>query len=150
MNSELIINRKLSHPIQPHIMQAMPIKRFFLCVSILAALWTTAAADHSSLPFVSPMFGDNMVLQRGKPDRDLGLGETRATSSSGNRRAHGKGRGRRGWPLAGADSAAGARRALHAQNHRLGQTVELHEVLVGDVWLCGGQSNMELGIGLVE
>ena len=26
------------------------------------------------------------------------------------------------------------------------QTVVLHEVLVGDVWLCGGQSNMELGL----
>jgi sialate O-acetylesterase len=26
------------------------------------------------------------------------------------------------------------------------QTVELHEVLVGDVWLCGGQSNMQLGL----
>jgi sialate O-acetylesterase len=24
------------------------------------------------------------------------------------------------------------------------QTVELHDVLVGDVWLCGGQSNMGL------
>ena len=23
----------------------------------------------------------------------------------------------------------------------------LHEVLVGDVWLCGGQSNMEFGLG---
>jgi len=27
------------------------------------------------------------------------------------------------------------------------QTVVLHEVLVGDVWLCGGQSNMQLGLG---
>jgi sialate O-acetylesterase len=26
------------------------------------------------------------------------------------------------------------------------QHVELHEVLVGDVWLCGGQSNMQLGL----
>jgi len=24
--------------------------------------------------------------------------------------------------------------------------VMLHEILVGDVWLCGGQSNMELGL----
>jgi sialate O-acetylesterase len=27
------------------------------------------------------------------------------------------------------------------------QSVVLHEVLIGDVWLCGGQSNMELGLG---
>src|ERR1039458_10073962 len=30
------------------------------------------------------------------------------------------------------------------------QSVVLHEVLVGDVWLCGGQSNMELGLGRVR
>ncbi len=30
------------------------------------------------------------------------------------------------------------------------QTIELREVLVGDVWLCGGQSNMELGINQVN
>src|ERR1017187_2559491 len=28
----------------------------------------TAIAAETSLPFVSPMFGDNMVLQRGKPN----------------------------------------------------------------------------------
>ena len=27
------------------------------------------------------------------------------------------------------------------------QTLELHNVLVGDVWLCGGQSNMQVGLG---
>jgi sialate O-acetylesterase len=30
------------------------------------------------------------------------------------------------------------------------KSVELHDVLVGDVWLCGGQSNMELGLGRAE
>jgi sialate O-acetylesterase len=46
----------------------MQTKRFCLCVFAFAALLTAAAADNSSLPFVSPMFGDNMVLQRGKRD----------------------------------------------------------------------------------
>ena len=27
------------------------------------------------------------------------------------------------------------------------QTVELHEVLVGDVWICAGQSNMAFSLG---
>src|SRR5215813_423384 len=31
------------------------------------AAFTTTTAD-TTLPFVSPMFGDNMVLQRGKPN----------------------------------------------------------------------------------
>ena len=27
---------------------------------------------------------------------------------------------------------------------------EIHDVLIGEVWLCSGQSNMEMGIGLVQ
>ena len=30
------------------------------------------------------------------------------------------------------------------------QRVEFHDVLVGDVWLCGGQSNMEMGLSRVR
>ena len=30
------------------------------------------------------------------------------------------------------------------------QTLELHNVLVGDVWLCGGQSNMEVGLRMAR
>lgn len=30
------------------------------------------------------------------------------------------------------------------------QTVELHNVLVGDVWLCGGQSNMQVSLGYAK
>jgi sialate O-acetylesterase len=29
-------------------------------------------------------------------------------------------------------------------------TREIHDVLVGEVWLCSGQSNMEMGLGIVE
>ena len=37
-------------------------------------------------------------------------------------------------------------RSLHRSKLTARRHVELHEVLVGDVWLCGGQSNMELGL----
>ena len=30
-----------------------------------------------------------------------------------------------------------------------GQSIEIKDVLFGDVWLCGGQSNMQFGIGEV-
>ncbi|MGA2501007.1 MAG: sialate O-acetylesterase, partial [Tepidisphaeraceae bacterium] len=44
------------------------------CLSLLTcmALMAASAADSPSRPFVSPMFGDNMVLQRGKPIRFWG------------------------------------------------------------------------------
>ena len=38
----------------------------FISLIIFAALAGVSAADTTPLPFVSPMFGDNMVLQRGK------------------------------------------------------------------------------------
>src|SRR5271169_2492063 len=46
----------------------------FSCLSILTLLVLSAAnaADNTALPFVSPIFGDNMVLQRGKPIRFWG------------------------------------------------------------------------------
>ena len=38
------------------------------CVLSFLALMVAGAADQVPLPLVSPMFGDNMVLQRGKPN----------------------------------------------------------------------------------
>jgi len=58
----------------------------------MAPLWVTA--ETSPLPFVSPIFGDYMVLQRGKPNAIWGwsqqgdtirvtIGENSATTSAG-------------------------------------------------------------------
>src|ERR1035441_2896849 len=49
----------------------------FACMALLAATGdrlalASAATNDASLPFVSPMFGDNMVLQRGKANRFWG------------------------------------------------------------------------------
>ena len=98
------------------------------------------------LPFVSPIFGDNMVLQREKPNAIWGwsqpgdtvrveIGENSATATAG---PDGKWQARIQPPPAGGPytvKIAGGQ-----------QTVELHEVLVGDVWICAGQSNMQFGL----
>ena len=98
------------------------------------------------LPFVSPIFADNMVLQRGKSNAIWGwsqpgdsvrveIGESSATATAG---ADGKWQARIQPPPAGGPytvKIAGGQ-----------QTVELHEVLVGDVWICAGQSNMQFGL----
>ena len=49
---------------------------------LVSASWNTGYAQHSpavqtatTLPFVSPIFGDNMVLQRNKPDKIWGWSE---------------------------------------------------------------------------
>ena len=98
-------------------------------------------------PFVSPIFGDHMVLQRGKPNAIWGwsqpgdsvrveIGENSATATAG---ADGK------WQARIQPPAAGGPYTVKIAGGQ--QTVELQDVLVGDVWICSGQSNMQFGLG---
>ncbi len=124
----------------------------YFCILLFAfiALISASATDNPVLPLVSPMFGDNMVLQRGKPNAIWGWAKP-------GERIRVEIAGRKATAVAGADGRWQARiqppapggpytiKIIGAQ-----QTVTFHEVLVGDVWLCGGQSNMELGLGLTR
>jgi sialate O-acetylesterase len=93
------------------------------------------------------MFGDNMVLQRGKPVRFWGwakAGESIRVELDGRTaKAVTKPDGR--WQAEMKSPAPGGPYTVKIIGAE--QSVVLHEVLVGDVWLCGGQSNMELGLG---
>ena len=102
-----------------------------------------AIAAAKQLPFVSPIFGDDMVLQRGKPSTIWGwsdpgdnvrvqIGDNVATATTGPDRR---------WQVKIQPPAPGGPYTVTISGH---QSVELHNVLVGDVWLCGGQSNMGL------
>ena len=106
-------------------------------------------AAATTLPFVSPLFGDNMVLQRDKPDAIWGwsdpgdvvrvqIGDRSATATAGPDRR---------WQVKILPPAVGGPYTVKIQGH---QTVELHNVLVGDVWLCGGQSNMSLPLRFTQ
>ena len=107
----------------------------------------SATTNNTVLPFVSPMFGDNMVLQRGKLN---GFGDGRKPGQAIRVELAGQ----TATAVAGAEGRWQAEVKAPAPGGPYtvkiigpGQTVVLHEVLVGDVWLCGGQSNMELGLG---
>lgn len=117
-----------------------------LCVFIiLFPQWTLVQADNNLLPFVSPMFGDHMVLQRGKPNTIWGWskpGEVVRVEIAGHvAETVTKTDGR--WEARIEPPAAGGPYTIRVEGP---QVAELHDVLVGDVWLCGGQSNMELGL----
>jgi sialate O-acetylesterase len=103
----------------------------------------TSAADKAPLPFLSPVFGDHMVLQRGKPNRIWGWAkpgqEIRVEIAGHTARALAGEEGR--WEANIEPPAAGGPYTVKIDGP---QSVELHDVLVGDVWLCGGQSNMQL------
>jgi hypothetical protein len=105
----------------------------------------TQAAD-TSLPFVSPMFGDNVVLQRGKPNPIWGWskpGDAVQVELAGHTaKALADATGR--WQVRLDPPAPGGPYTVKIEGPQ--EHVVLHEVLVGDVWLCGGQSNMELGL----
>ncbi len=100
----------------------------------------------SELPFVSPMFGDNMVLQRGKPNTIWGWakpGEAiRVTIADHTVKTVTKEDGR--WSVSFQPPVPGGPYTIVIDGP---QHVEFRDVLVGDVWLCGGQSNMEMGLG---
>ena len=115
-----------------------------VCLAFASAI--AAGAEESSKPFVSPMFGDNMVLQRGKPNTIWGWstpGDTVRVEIAGHSaKAVAAADGR--WQVKIDPPEPGG---PYTVNINGAQHVELHEVLVGDVWLCGGQSNMQLGLG---
>ena len=95
------------------------------------------------LPFVSSIFGDNMVMQRGKLDAIWGWSEPgdRIQVQLGEQTASAVAGADRRWQVKIQPPPAGGPYTLRITGH---ETVELHNVLVGDVWLCGGQSNMGL------
>lgn len=106
----------------------------------------SASTNDASLPFVSPMFGDNMVLQRGKANRFWGWAKSgqmiRVEIAGQTATAVTEPDGR--WQAEVKVPAPGGPYTVKITGPE--QSVVLHEVLVGDVWLCGGQSNMELGL----
>ncbi len=96
-----------------------------------------------ALPFVSPIFGDDMVLQRGKPNTFWGWAEPgdKVEVEIAGAKASGLAGADRRWQVKIQPPAVGGPYTVRISGH---ESVELHNVMVGDVWLCAGQSNMGL------
>ena len=112
----------------------------------LTALTTPAQPEPKlTLPFLSPVFADHMVLQRDKLNRFWGWTEPSRTvsveingkSASSTAGADGK------WVVTLPVPPAGGPYTVKISGP---QTILLTDVLVGDVWLCGGQSNMAISL----
>src|SRR5579862_2995802 len=88
------------------------------------------------------IFGDHMVLQRDKPVRVWGWADAgeKVTVTIGSEHAEATGDEHGRWkvelPPVSAKSALEV--TVAGKN-----TIVLHDVLVGEVWICSGQSNMQ-------
>ncbi len=84
-----------------------------------------------------------MVLQRGKKNTIWGWSEPgdKVRIEIAGEHASGVAGPDRRWQVKIQPPAVGGPYTIKITGH---ETVELHNVLVGDVWLCGGQSNMQV------
>jgi sialate O-acetylesterase len=115
-----------------------------------AITWATAAESSSDLPFLHPLFSDHVVLQRSIKVPVWGWttpGAKVTVSFAGQSRttqAHADGK----WIIyLSPMPASNEPRKLSVTSSEKNPAVTVEDVLVGDVWLCSGQSNMEMGIG---
>lgn len=117
--------------------------RFSLC-SLFVFCFAVASDAGLRLPAV---IGDNMVLQRDQPVPIWGWadkGEDVTVSIAGQTlktKADGDGR----WMVTLAKLSLGQPLEMTVKGSS-GHTIALKNILVGDVWLCSGQSNMGMGV----
>lgn len=118
-------------------------KRVFVC---LVAVLLKAVAAHAD-PHVSNIFGDNMVLQRGIAVPVWGMADPgeAVTVKIGDAQASTQADARGKWMV----KLPAMRAKAKPQDLTISgkNTLTLKNVLVGDVWVCSGQSNMEWGLG---
>lgn len=114
-------------------------------VTLLLAA-TPAVAQTPAAPSLAPLFSDHAVLQRDRPIPVWGAGTpgTALTVELDGRTAR---------TVVGADGRWRAELPAHAAGgpyelrvRGAGGEATAGDVLVGDVWLCSGQSNMELPV----
>ena len=116
--------------------------RLFVVLMSSVAVLEVHAANSPPMLRLAGVFGDHMVLQRGAPIPVWGSatpGETVRVTLRGTTRTTRTGIDGR-WSVRLPAAPAGGPHELKVKGS---QTLVLRDVLVGDVWLCSGQSNME-------
>lgn len=127
---------------------ALPLIAFAAAVLGMAAGCVApgqGATTHTAVT-LAPLFGDHGVLQRDKPVPvwgQAGAGDTVTVSFHGQTVSAVAGPDGR-WMASLAPMAASAEPADLVVKGQT--TVTLHDVVVGEVWLCSGQSNMEFTV----
>ncbi len=118
---------------------------------LITATCSVFAADRDAKSFLHPLFADHAVLQREKAVPVWGWSQpgTKVTVTFAGNTAtttvapDGK------WMVKLKKLPASSEgRTLSVTNATTHESAPANDVLVGDVWLCSGQSNMEMGIAM--
>jgi sialate O-acetylesterase len=117
----------------------------FLLLAWSAWCAAPAIAD-VRLPHV---LGDHMVLQCGRPVPIWGWAEPgeQVTVKLGEQTAAAKADEKGAWLVKLPEQKAGGPVELVITGKN---TIRLTDILIGEVWVCSGQSNMEMGLGVVK
>lgn len=124
--------------------QSFAAARFSLLLLFASSAWSGEA-----LPFVHPLFADHMVLQCKTACPVWGWSEPGdvVTVAFGGQTVTGTaGKDGRWEACLKALPVSAAGRTLTISSRKTGRKAVLEDVLVGEVWLCSGQSNMEMRV----
>jgi sialate O-acetylesterase len=116
-------------------------------VAVAAAAGLAFAAPVAAAPSLHPLFSDHSVLQRDRTIRVWGKADPgEAVTVTLGAASAGATAGRDGaWRVELPAMPAGGPYRLEAVG-KAGARAAANDVLIGDVWLCSGQSNMELPV----
>lgn len=117
---------------------------YFLALAIAFAVAVAVLPAHAEV-CLPKIFGSHMVLQQGKPIQLWGWanpGET-AIAQLGDAKESTVANDKGEWKISLPAMKAGGPYLLRVAGSN---EVVLQDVMVGEVWLCSGQSNMEMGM----
>ena len=107
---------------------------------------TASSVAHAAPTAISPLFSSGMVLQRDAAITVTGSGPENGTMnvSLGKESLSSKVGADGTWKAEFAARPAGGPFVLEASDGSA--TAKVEDVLIGDVWVCSGQSNMQMGL----
>lgn len=123
-------------------------KQILTTVQLAFALVASAPAFGGSAFTIDNVFGDHMVLQRNKPIRVTGSADparkvtVRLGDDLGSAYAQADGR----WCVELPARPAGGPYELKVELAGAWANTTFEDVMIGDVWICSGQSNMDMPV----
>jgi len=119
--------------------------RYVAALAVAGAVFLASRSAHGEV-WLPKVFGSNMLVQRGQPVRVWGQcdpnGSVQVSCGSRNATAHASVDGR--WQVRLDPLPAGGPYTLTVRAEA--DAVALTNILCGDLWLCAGQSNMQMPV----